>query len=163
MEKEEKVRHRIKTTFWRPNTHEDFTVYKCPGGYCVSIQYLGEWKYPTVEAAEADIPALKQYRNSVLRQIEIANEKYFKKQEIAERLLRAQLKSAKNIKQKRYGTTHLTNGQRRALIHMIKNGADEIACKEKYDISTHVYARLKQIYGEQNATIQPNASERESA
>lgn len=164
MEKNKTPSRRVKAPFWRPNSHDDFVPYKCLGGWCVSIQYLGVWKYPTEQEAIDGIPALKNYRRSVLRQVELANEKYFRKLEIKQRELAGQLRTARTIKVKRYGTTHLTPVQKRALIRMIKAGADELTCKEKFDISTHVYSTLKQHYGVKNEnTLQPDSSQTTSA
>lgn len=148
MEKVKIPRRRLKSPFWRPNPNPDFEPYKCGEGWCVSIQYLGVWKYKTEDEAIADIPALKNYRRTVLHQIEIANAKYFKKQELAERERERVLKNYCKPKPKHYGTNHLTTAQRNRLIRMIQEGADELQCKEKFDISSHVYAGLKHRYGD---------------
>ena len=114
----------------------------------MSIQYLGVWKYKTEEEAIADIPALKNYRRAILHQIEIRNAKYFRKQERLEREREEMLKNYCKPKIKHYGTKHLTTSEKARLIRMIKEGADELAVKEKFHISTHVYAGLKKHYGE---------------
>lgn len=148
MGKPKTTRQRLKSPFWRPNPNPDFEPYKCGAGWCVSIQYLGVWKYKTEEDAVDDIPALKNYRRSVLRQIEIANAKYFNKLEQEERKRERELKDYRTSHPKRYGTNHLTIGQRNRLISMIQDGADEEQCKEMFNISTHTYATLKHHYGE---------------
>lgn len=148
MEKVKIPRRRLRSPFWRPNPNPDFEPYRCGEGWCVSIQYLGVWKYKTEEDAFADIPALKNYRIAVLRQVDIANAKYFKKQEQMERERERMLKNYRKPKPKHYGTKHLTTAQRNRLIRMIQEGADELACKEIFDISTHVFAALKHRYGD---------------
>ena len=142
------TRHRLKSPFWKPNPHPDFEPYKSGTWWCVSIQYLGVWKYRTEEEAFADIPALKNYRRSILHQIELANAKYFRKLEQAQRERERQLKNYRKQKAKHYGTKHLTNSQKNRLIRLIQEGADELICKEQFEISTHVYAALKARYGE---------------
>lgn len=153
MEKVKIPRRRLKSPFWRPNPNPDFEPYRCGEGWCVSIQYLGVWKYKTEEDAIADIPMLKTYRRSVLRQVEIANAKYFRKVEQAEREREQMLKNYCKPKVKHYGTKHLTAGEKSRLIRMIQEGADELAVKERFNISTHVYAGLKKHYGEKNENL----------
>ena len=148
MEGKPTTRHRLKSPFWRPNPNPDFQPYKCNGWWCVSIQYLGVWKYRTEAEAIADIPALKNYRRSILHQIDLANAKYFRKLELAEQERKRLLKNNRRSTPKHYGTNHLTNSQKNRLIRMIQEGADELTCKDKFDISTHVYAALKTRYGE---------------
>ena len=153
MEKVKIPRRRMKSPFWHPNPNPDFEPYQCGAGWCVSIQYLGVWKYKTKKDAMSDIPSLKNYRRAVLRQVEIANTKYFRKMEQQQEMLENALKEYHKPKHKRYGTKHLTAAQRSRLISMIQNGADEHKCKCTFDISSHVYAALKHCYGEQNENL----------
>lgn len=142
------TRHKLKSPFWRPNPNPDFEPYKNGNYWYVSIQYLGVWKYKTEKEAFDDIPALKNYRRAVLHQIDIANAKYFHKCEEAMRERERQLKNYRKQKTKHYGTNHLTKSQRNRLIRLIQEGADELTCKEQFEISTHVYAALKARHGE---------------
>ena len=148
MEGKQITRHRLKSPFWRPNPNPDFEPYKSGNWWCISIQYLGVWKYRTEADAIADIPALKNYRRSILHQIEVANAKYFRKCEQAEKERERELKNYRKQKSKHYGIKHLTNSQKNRLIRLIQEGADELTCKELFEISTHVYAALKARYGD---------------
>lgn len=144
----------LKQKYWRPNPNPDFTPYRQGNNWYVSIQYLGVWKYKSKEDATADLPALRNYRLSTLRRIEQSNQLYYKRIESKQEQMLEEIRQRRAPQPKTFGVNHLTSSQRKRLIDMIRKGATELQCKEKFDISTYTYAGLKVRYYIKDENIQ---------
>ena len=132
--------------------HKDFEIWydEERQKYRFSVEYWGAYSATTKKEIEHKVASVRRDVKRKLKEIEIANQKYYKRLAEKEEKMLWLLKDAKNNHTKKalLKFNDLSSLDRKELLNMIKGGKDEIKIKEKFEVNTQTIAALKRRINE---------------